>query len=129
MLRVFPFLSLPVLAYFIILGSDPGGLYSEVLSLELVSGARFSMNTNEGLILFGLCILFLEILKATYAGLGSLWDHALSLVLFVVCLIAFLTLPMAATPTFLFLTCIAFIDVITGYSIAVRAARRDISIS
>ena len=129
MLRIFPFLSLPVLAYFVILGSDPGGLYAEVLSIELVSGARFSMNTNEGLILFGLCVLFLEKLKATYAGLGSLWDHALSLVLFVICLVAFLTLPMAATPTFLFLTFISFIDVITGYSIALRAARRDISLS
>ena len=128
MLRVFPFLTLPVLIYFVIVGSDLTALDSEVARFTLVSGAVFSIKANEALIMFGLGVLFLEILKATYTGFGSVWDHGLSLVLFIGCLVAFLSLPQAATPTFLFLTTISFIDVISGYSIAIRAARRDISV-
>ena len=128
MLRIFPLLSIPVAAYFFIVGRDGTGLTREVASFELVSGAIFSINASEMLILFGMAVLFLEILKATMTGLGTIWDHALSLILFVCCLIAFISLPIAATPTFLFITAITFIDVIAGYSIAIRHARRDISI-
>lgn len=128
MLRVFPFLSLPVLAYFILVATDEASLTTPIASFTLVSGASFTLAANEALILFALGVLFFEIIKASFSSHGSVWDHALSLVLFAGCLIAFLSLPLAATSTFLFLTAISFIDVVAGYSIAIRVARRDISV-
>jgi len=128
MLRIFPLLSIPVVLYFVLVGRDATGLTTEVANFKLVSGAIFSINASEMLILFGMAVLFLEILKATMTGLGTIWDHALSLMLFIICLVAFISLPIAATPTFLFLTAITLIDVIAGYSIAIRHARRDVSI-
>ncbi|MCG8561936.1 MAG: hypothetical protein MI824_19235, partial [Hyphomicrobiales bacterium] len=51
--------------------------------------------------------------------------HALSTVVFIICIIEFLVVPEAATSLFFFITIIALIDVIAGFSVTIRAARRD----
>jgi hypothetical protein len=45
--------------------------------------------------------------------------------LFVVCLIEFLVVRQAATSEFFFILVVTLIDVIAGFSITIRAARRD----
>jgi ABC-type proline/glycine betaine transport system permease subunit len=65
-------------------------------------------------------------LKATYTSGASLLDHGLSMLVFVVCLIEFLMVRQAQTSTFFFITIATLIDVIAGYTIGIRVARRDI---
>ena len=52
----------------------------------------------------------------------------LSMLLFVVMLIEFLLLPQAATSTFFLLMMISLVDVLGGFTITARAARRDVAI-
>ena len=55
-------------------------------------------------------------------------DHGLSMVVFVVCLVEFLLVKQAATSVFFFITLASMIDVIAGYTIGIRVARRDLQI-
>ncbi len=132
------FLSLPLtlipfalynLTAFGFFGSPAGDpWFQPMLTLELVSGARFSLVSGDLMILCGLVVLFLEILKATRTGTAALSDHILSMMVFAVYLVEFLTVPQAASSVFFILTVIAMIDVIAGFTVSLTGARRDISL-
>ena len=51
-----------------------------------------------------------------------------SMIVFVLYLIWFLVVPTAATSLFFLITIIALIDVVAGFSVTIRAARRDYSV-
>lgn len=128
MLPAFPLLVLPVIFYNV-LGAFTGVAWSdEVLGITMLSGARFSLSVADLFIAVSLALLFVEILKATRTGRSSIVDHALSMVVFIVCLVEFLSVGFAATSVFFLLTCITLIDVVAGYSVSISAARRDFGI-
>jgi hypothetical protein len=99
-----------------------------ILTTQMLSGARFTLTTGDLLVLAGIVFLALEVIKATRIGDHALPDHLFSMVVFVVYLVEFITLPFAAHPVFFTLTVIAFVDVVAGFSVTVRAARRDIAV-
>jgi hypothetical protein len=72
-------------------------------------------------------MLFIEIVKATYTSTTSLIDHGLSMLVFVACLIEFLITPLAANSVFFMIMVAALIDVVAGYTIGIRVARRDLT--
>jgi hypothetical protein len=78
--------------------------------------------------LFGILILFVEIVKATRLGSRSIVDHLLSLILFLVMLGEFMIVRQAATATFLLLLTLSFVDVIGGFSVTIRSSQRDIAL-
>ena len=96
--------------------------------IVMLSGALWVITVSDALIAITLVLLFIEILKATQTGGNSLVDHALSTVVFIICLTEFLVIPEAATSLFFIITLVALIDVIAGFSVTIRAARRDIAI-
>lgn len=98
---------------------------SELFSLTMISGAEWTMTLGNLLIVTALLLLFVELLKSTHTGAISLVDHALSTVLFVICIVEFLVWERAATDTFFIITVITLIDVIAGFSITIQGARRD----
>lgn len=100
--------------------------FSDVLfEAGMLSGEVWVFTLNDLIMTLTLALLFIEILKATRTGGNSLVDHALSTVVFIICLIEFLVVPEAATSLFFFITIVALIDVIAGFSVTIRAARRD----
>ncbi|WP_430514073.1 hypothetical protein [Pannonibacter phragmitetus] len=101
--------------------------FQPMLTVELVSGARFSLVSGDLMILCGLVVLFLEILKATRTGTAALADHIFSMLVFAVYLVEFLTVPLAASSVFFILTVISLIDVIAGFTVSLTGARRDVS--
>ncbi len=108
---------------------DPSIVFNEVLfRIPMLSGATWSFTLGNLIVIFTLVLLFLEILKATRTGGNSLVDHGLSTVVFVVCLIEFLTVKEAATSVFFIIMFISLIDVIAGFSVTIRAARRDLNV-
>jgi hypothetical protein len=124
-----PLLIIPFVVYNMIAFLTPGVAWSqEMLKLHMMSGADFTLTLGELVIAVSVLILFVEILKATRMGTRGLMDHILSLVLFIAMLIEFLMVPQAATGTLFLILVISFVDVIAGFSVAVRAARRDISV-
>lgn len=102
-------------------------LSSELFALPMLSGARWVFTIGDLIMLLTLLMLFVEIVKSTYTSATSLLDHGLSMLVFVACLIEFLTVPQAATSLFFLIMMAALIDVIGGYTIGIRVARRDMS--
>jgi hypothetical protein len=92
------------------------------------SGGVWPITLGDMLLTGALIVLFFEVVKSTRTGGNSVVDHALSMIVFVVCLILFLVWQPAATSLFFLITLISLIDVIAGFSVTIRAARRDYSI-
>jgi hypothetical protein len=94
----------------------------------LPSGGAWQITLGDMLLTFALIVLFFEVVKSTGTGGNSVVDHALSTIVFVACLILFLVWQPAATSLFFLITVISLIDVIAGFSVTIRSARRDYSV-
>ncbi len=88
--------------------------------------AYWSFTWGDLIILITMILLFVEILKATYTSTASLVDHGLSMLVFVACLVEFLLFDGAFTSVFFLIMVATLIDVVAGYTIGIRVARRDI---
>lgn len=128
-----PLLLLPLIIYnlaaFGWLGSAVGNWVAPVLSIDLVSGATWSLTSGDLLLLLALVLLFVEVLKATRTGAQSIVDHGFSAVVFVIYLVEFLVVPAAATSLFFACTAMSFIDLVAGFAVSIRAAGRDVNFS
>jgi hypothetical protein len=94
----------------------------------LPSGGLWQITLGDMLLTVALIVLFFEVVKATRTGGNSVVDHALSMIVFIACLILFLVWQPAATSLFFLITVISLIDVIAGFSVTIRSARRDLSV-
>ena len=103
----------------------PNVFDTEILTLTMISTAKWTLTVGDLVVIITLTLLFIELIKATRTGGNSIVDHALSMILFIICIIEFLTLERAATSTFFIILFVALIDVVAGFSITIRAARRD----
>ncbi|MEI2386792.1 hypothetical protein [Breoghania sp. JC706] len=122
----------PLIVYNIIafglLGTDPGNPWIlPVSTIPLPSDARWSLLLGDLMIAVALFLLFFEILKATRVGRGSVVDHILSALVFVVYLVEFLVVREGATSVFFILLLISLLDMIAGFTVAIHSARRDIA--
>jgi hypothetical protein len=124
-----PLLIIPFAIYNMVAFLTPGVSWTDkIASINMMSGATWVITPEEALIAFSLLMLLIEIFKATRSSARGIIDHILSMALFVVMLVEFLLLPQAATSTFFLLMIIALVDVLGGFTITARAARRDIAI-
>lgn len=132
MLAATPLMIVPLVLYNLVIlglfGGGVAGLGGTVTSLSMMSGAVWTMSLGDLLIVIALALLFVEVLKATRTGPWSVIDHMLSMFVFVAFLVEFLLVRDAATQVFFILMAIALIDVIAGFSVAIRSAGRDVSI-
>jgi hypothetical protein len=133
MIALIPLLILPFILYNLamlgLLGTGGiAAIQNQVLSLNMMSGAVWTLSLGDLFILIALVLLFFEILKATRSSRFSVIDHMLSMFLFIAFLIEFLLVKSAATQVFFILMTISFIDVIAGFTISIRSAGRDVSI-
>lgn len=98
-----------------------------VVTVPMVSDARFTLLSGDIIIVAGLVFLFIEVLKATRRAALAIVDHLISTLVFVAYLVEFLLVGRAATSVFFILMVISFIDMIAGYTVTIRTASRDIS--
>ncbi|WP_075216295.1 hypothetical protein [Mongoliimonas terrestris] len=133
MIGTLPLTLVPLIVYnifaFRLIGLDAGDPWlMPLLTVEMLSGARFTLTSGDVLVILAIALLFGEVIKATRIGAATLGDHFLSMLVFVVYLVEFLTVPVAAHSVFAILMVIAFIDVVAGFSVTIRTSRRDIGI-
>ena len=106
--------------------SNPAETFDKVLfELPMLSKSSWRFTLGDMVLLTALIALFVEVLKATRTRNLAILDHGLSVLVFIICLIEFLLVPEATTSLFFFITLIALIDVVAGFSVGIRAARRD----
>lgn len=140
-LRSIPLGLVPLILYAIVVLFSGGGgegvtpdaaaratLNSEIFGLPMMSGARWSFTVSDLLLIVTMVILFIELLKATYTSTASLVDHVLSMGVFILALVMFLMSQQAATSTFFLIMVALLIDVVAGFIIGIRVARRDIGL-
>lgn len=128
MILSLPWVVLSVIAYNAITFATDMKFDAVIFEAGMLSGNIWVFTLGDLVLAGTLILLFIEILKATRTGGNSLVDHALSTVVFIICLIEFLVVPEAATSLFFFITIVALIDVIAGFSVTIRAARRDFAV-
>ena len=126
-----PLLAISFILYNIVVFATGGAagdpLQTEVFSMGMMSGGRFSLNMGDGIIIASLILLFFEILKSTRTSNASVVDHLLSTGVFIVFLVEFLMVPSAATGVFFIVMVMALIDVMAGFSVSIRSSGRDIN--
>ncbi|MNU38059.1 hypothetical protein D3C71_267200 [compost metagenome] len=135
MLIAIPLLVVPVVIYnlVILLGGSapdavlgPASVLSEVLfRVPMTSGAVWSISVGDLILFLSLILLFVELLKSTSSQRVAIINHALSMVLFVVCLVEFLLLPGFAGSVFFLILTMVLLDVLAGFIVTIIASRRD----
>ena len=73
-----------------------------------------------------LFLLFIEIVKATRTTASQVLNHAMSMLTFVLALTEFLVLKGFPTTAFFFIVVMVFFDVVTGFTISIVGAKRDL---
>lgn len=128
-----PLMLIPFILYNIAMfgafgGGGIEGLKTTVTSVNMMSGAVWTMSLGDLFIVVSLVILFLEIFKATRRSSVALLDHLFSMALFVVFLVEFLLVQGAATQIFFILMLVSLVDVIAGFTVSIKSAGRDVAI-
>jgi len=135
MLVAIPLLLIPVVIYNIVvlfgvsgqgsyLGAD-AMLREPLFSVSMTSGASWDVGVGDLILFLSLLLLFFELLKSTSSQKVAIVNHALSLVVFIVCLVEFLLLKGFATSTFFLILTMVMLDVLAGFIVTIIAARRD----
>ena len=129
MLVNFPLFLISFAIYNMIVFLTPGVSWDGALyAVPMQSGATWTITFGDALIAITLIFLFFEVLKATKHAARSLIDHLLSTIVFIGALVEFLLVKEAATSIFAILLMITLIDVLGGWSVSVRTARRDLTV-
>ncbi|HEY7978083.1 MAG TPA: hypothetical protein VID67_07805 [Rhizomicrobium sp.] len=137
MFRLFPLLIIPLIIYNLFaLGGGVIGHYDiqDLLSLNhsvpirMFSGEVWKFSFGDLLVLVSLLLLFVEVVKATRTTAREIINHGLSMLVFVVALIEFITLKGFATSPFFFIMAMTLFDVIAGYTISIVAAEHDLGL-
>jgi hypothetical protein len=131
--RALPLLVIPLILYNIVVvfaggGPATGPLSATLFKLSMLSGGTWAFTWGDLILFVTMLALFAELVKATYTSTVSLFDHGLSMLVFVACLVEFLVVGAAATSVFFFIMLASMIDVVAGFTIGIRVARRDLSI-
>lgn len=134
---IFPLLTIPVIIYNLLAfgfsdGGDPtrtmaAQIMTPIMSIPMV-GAVWQISAGDLLLMLALVFFFAEVLKSTSTGASTIMNHAVSMIVFIVCLIEFLLLKNFATSTFFFLTVMSLLDVLAGVVVTIVAARRDFTV-
>lgn len=131
--NVLPLIFIMIIVYWFMLAGVGVGEFDEFLDKDrlqilMASGDRWGYSTSDLLLTFTLFALFFEIVKATSTDSKSIMNHGLSMVVFVVALVLFITVSGFATSTFFLITMMAMVDVVGGFIISIVTARRDIGV-
>jgi len=128
MLSSIPLFLFLLIGYNVIIFVVPGIMIEKLFTVSLISGAYWSFDVRDLLLVIGLFSLYIEILRATRYGTASMTNHMLSIVVFAIFLVEFITVPQLGTSTFFLLMVMALIDVIAGFTVTVSTAQRGINI-
>lgn len=144
--NVFPLILVPVLVYNIMafaggIGGTSGVEFRTALEAvwfsvpmasreDTAAGAgqvvHWVVSSGDVLVLIALLLLFIELLKSTSTGTSAIFNHALSMLVFIICLVEFLLHPSFATTTFFLIMVMSLLDVLAGVVVTIVSARRDV---
>ncbi|HPN06689.1 MAG TPA: hypothetical protein PK050_12835 [Hyphomonadaceae bacterium] len=134
---IFPLLAIPVIIYNMMAltsnGADVDGVSAMAISLAdpklgMAVFGSWRVTSGDILIILSMGFFFIEILKSTSTGSSTIANHAVSMLVFIVCLIEFLLLKNFQTSVFFILTVMTLLDVLAGVVVTIISARRDFTV-
>lgn len=129
-LRAIPLIVIAFIIYnLLVLTGGTAILDKSLFPVKMVSGGDWTFKVSDLVILATMILLFVELLKSTLTTTSSLVDHGLSMLVLMAALVEFLVVKQAATSVFFFILVATVIDVIAGFTIGIRVAKRDIGFS
>ncbi|MBX3476927.1 MAG: hypothetical protein KF910_04930 [Brevundimonas sp.] len=136
MLIALPLLMIPVVLYNIVvltngltgagMAAADATLREPMFSIPMASGASWNVGSGDLILFLSLILLFFELLKSTSSRKVAIVNHALSMILFVVCLVEFLLIRGFATSTFFLIVTMVMLDVLAGFIVTIISARKDL---
>lgn len=129
MLGSLPLLALVVIAYNLVVFLTGFTMETGVFSVPLVSGTVWTVTIGDIVLVFGLIMLFLELINATRTGSATIINHALSMLVLLISLVQFIVLPQFGTSVFFLIVLLNILDVIAGFTVTITSARRDFTVS
>jgi len=136
MLIALPLLVIPVVLYnLVVLTELMGGggpvaadatLREAMFSIPMASGSSWNVGVGDLILFLSLILLFFELLKSTSSRKVAIVNHALSMIIFVVCLVEFLLIKGFATSTFFLIVTMVMLDVLAGFIVTIISARKDL---
>jgi len=128
-LRRVPMLGFILVVYdILVLVKDELILAKPLFKIKMMSGAEWTPTVGDLLIVLGLFCLFFEIYKSTRTSEAEIIGHIFSTLIFVVFLVEFIVWRLAGTTVFFLLTLMSLFDVVAGFSITIKTARRDFAL-
>ncbi|HEY1225001.1 MAG: hypothetical protein V4707_05325 [Pseudomonadota bacterium] len=137
MLIAIPLLVIPVVIYVLVVLT--GGLLNAegvvaaeqalrnpIFSIPMVSGTPWNVGAGDLILFLSLILLFFELLKSTSSQKVAIVNHALSMILFIACLVAFLLVKGFTTSTFFLILTMVMLDVLAGFIVTIISARKDL---
>ncbi len=135
MVRNFPLLVIPVAIYNVMaLGGGVlsrsaqevvEGLARILFTVPMASNTQWIVTSGDVVLLIALLALFTEFLKAARHGREAMFNHTLSLAIFIICLVEFLLIPAFASTLFFIIMVMALLDVLAGFMITVMSAQHE----
>ena len=133
---IFPLLAIPVIIYNLMAFTTGGGVDANGVSdvARAMSGipadakpifGSWIVTGGDILIMLSMIFFFVEIIKSTATGSSTIANHAVSMLVFIICLVEFLLLPNFQTSVFFILTFMCLLDVLAGVVVTIVSARRD----
>ncbi len=135
MLRSFPLLLLAVIFYNLLAAAhgfapmDKDSILQMGVNVPMFSHQSWTFTVGDLVVVVALGLLFVEVVKATRTTAVEVINHALSMLVFIVALVEFITLPAFATSPFFFVTMMALFDIVAGFTISIVAAKRDLGVA
>jgi hypothetical protein len=130
-LFIIPLLVLPALFYSAT--AAPHGalevnayLAESAISIGMSGGGQWIITHGHMITLLGIFCLFIEIVKSVRPSAKALIDNALSIVVFIICMILFLLVPGYGTTEFFLIMLMALLDFMAGAVVMVFTARRTV---
>jgi hypothetical protein len=130
---IFPLLIIPAVLY--ALFAAPHGaagvnawLAEPAMTIGMAGGGRWVLTHGHLFTLIAIFLLFFEIIKSVRPTKQALVDNALSVGVFIVCLMLFLLAPGFGTTEFFLIMLMALLDFMAAAVVMVFSARRSVEI-
>ncbi|HEX4740658.1 MAG TPA: hypothetical protein VH353_04940 [Caulobacteraceae bacterium] len=126
-LSAIPLLVIPVAMYALltpILGHGPldgqahVAMTRALVAFRTAGGGVWTVSASDLLLAAGLVIAFLDLLRGPKDRNTAVINHAMSIALFVLCLLALALAPAFACSTFFLLTLMVLLDLVAGFIVA-----------
>ncbi len=134
-MRAFPMILVVVIIYnLVFFGGALAGhhemqaLLDQSFALKMFSGDIWRVTASDLFVMGALAMLFIETIRAARSDSREILNHAFSMLTFCIALVEFIVLKGFSTSAFFLITLMCLFDVVSGYTISIVCARRDLAV-